>query len=158
MVNAQGNWTLPLGTLTDGEHSYQTKITDAAGNETRGEAVTFTVDSSAVALTIDQANDDVGSITGAVLNNGLTDDSSPELQGSATPGATVTIKDEDGSVLGTVEADAMGVWRFQLENVPDGVHTDCGNYQRGAKYRAGDHYVDDRQHAARAAGHYFTGR
>ena len=123
VVNAQGNWTLPLGTLTDGEHSYQTKITDAAGNETRGEAVTFTVDSSAVALTIDQANDDVGSITGAVLNNGLTDDSSPELQGSATPGATVTIKDEDGSVLGTVEADAMGVWRFQLENVPDGVHT-----------------------------------
>ncbi|WP_313363816.1 Ig-like domain-containing protein, partial [Mixta calida] len=123
VVDAQGNWTLPLGTLTDGEHSYQTKITDAAGNETRGETVPFTVDSSAVAITIDQANDDVGSITGAVLNNGLTDDSSPELQGSATPGATVTIKDEDGSVLGTVEADAMGVWHFQLEDVADGDHT-----------------------------------
>ncbi|MEH0888533.1 Ig-like domain-containing protein, partial [Enterobacter sp. UNJFSC 003] len=123
VVDAEGNWTLSLGTLTDGEHSYKTKITDAAGNETQGEVVNFTVDSSAVELTIDQANDDAGTITGAVLTNGLTDDTSPQLQGTATPGATVTIKDEANTVLGTAVVNASGQWTFQLDGVTDGTHT-----------------------------------
>ncbi|MBD8245303.1 hypothetical protein IFT95_24485, partial [Pantoea agglomerans] len=70
VADADGNWTLALGTLTDGEHSWQVKVTDAAGNETRGERATFRLDSSSVELSIDQANDDAGSITGAVLNGG----------------------------------------------------------------------------------------
>ncbi|WP_287061639.1 Ig-like domain-containing protein, partial [Pantoea sp.] len=78
VADADGNWTLSLGTLTNGEHSWQVKVTDAAGNETRGERATFRLDSSSVELSIDQANDDAGSITGAVLNGGLTDDSTPE--------------------------------------------------------------------------------
>ncbi|MCT4703349.1 Ig-like domain-containing protein [Enterobacteriaceae bacterium H20N1] len=123
VVDKDGNWTLPLGTLDDGEHSYQTIITDAAGNETRGEEVGFTVDSSGAAITIDQANDDAGSITGAVLNGGLTDDSTPELQGTTLAGATVTIRDAEGNVLGTTSADDAGVWKFQLAEVADGEHT-----------------------------------
>ena len=123
VVDSEGRWTLSLGNLTDGEHSYQTKITDAAGNETRGESVSFTVDSSAVEITLGQVNDNVGSITGAVLNNGLTDDSTPELQGTTKPGATVTIRDEEGTVLGTATADAQGVWKYQLETVEDGTHS-----------------------------------
>ncbi|WP_187508817.1 hypothetical protein, partial [Pantoea agglomerans] len=75
-------------------HSWQVKVTDAAGNETRGERATFRLDSSSVELSIDQANDDAGSITGAVLNGGLTDDSTPELQGTAAAGAVVTISDQ----------------------------------------------------------------
>ncbi|MCT4715741.1 Ig-like domain-containing protein [Enterobacteriaceae bacterium H18W14] len=123
VVDKDGNWTLPLGTLDDGEHSYQTIITDAAGNETRGEEVGFTVDSSGAAITIDQANDDAGSITGAVLNGGLTDDSTPELQGTTLAGATVTIRDAEGNVLGTTTADDAGVWKFPLAEVADGEHT-----------------------------------
>ncbi|OQP29351.1 Ig-like domain-containing protein, partial [Pantoea latae] len=46
-----GSWSLALGPLADGEHSWQVKVTDAAGNETRGESASFTVDSSSVALT-----------------------------------------------------------------------------------------------------------
>ncbi|WP_206755879.1 Ig-like domain-containing protein, partial [Pantoea agglomerans] len=56
VADADGNWTLALGTLTDGEHSWQVKVTDAAGNETRGERATFRLDSSSVELSIDQAN------------------------------------------------------------------------------------------------------
>ncbi len=123
VVDAQGNWTISLASLGDGEHSYQTKITDAAGNETRGEVVNFTVDASSVELSIDQANDNAGSITGPVLNGGLTDDGTPELQGTAAAGATVTIKEADGSVLGTAVADANGVWKYQLDEVADGEHT-----------------------------------
>ncbi|MTD39951.1 hypothetical protein GIX45_15320, partial [Erwinia sp. CPCC 100877] len=122
-VDKEGNWSLALPTLSDGAHSYQTKITDAAGNETRGQVVNFTVDSSSVAITIDQANDDAGSITGAVLNGGTTDDTSPELQGTTTASATVTIRDEDGRVLGTTVADASGQWKYALSDVADGQHT-----------------------------------
>ncbi|MEW5558968.1 Ig-like domain-containing protein, partial [Enterobacter asburiae] len=73
--------------------------------------------------TIDQANDNVGSLTGAVLNGGLTDDSTPELQGTTLAGATVTIKNGEGTVLGTAVADGQGHWTFQLPEVADGEHT-----------------------------------
>jgi uncharacterized protein (DUF2249 family) len=123
VVDAQGNWTLPLASLEDGEHSYQFKITDSAGNETLSPKVDFTVDASSVALTIDHANDNVGKLTGAVLTGGLTDDSTPELQGTATAGAVVTIKDANDQVLGSAVANASGEWKFQLESVKDGEHT-----------------------------------
>ncbi|WP_168198814.1 Ig-like domain-containing protein [Jejubacter calystegiae] len=123
VVNSDGSWILALPALEDGAHSYQTKVTDTAGNETRSEAVNFTVDSSSVAITIDQANDNVGSITDAVLNGGLTDDSTPELQGTTIAGASVTVKDVDGKVLGTAIADANGLWKYQLDRVTDGEHS-----------------------------------
>ncbi|OQP29319.1 Ig-like domain-containing protein, partial [Pantoea latae] len=97
--------------------------TDAAGNETRGESASFTVDSSSVALTIDQANDNVGSITGPVANGGLTDDATPELQGTTSPGAVVTVRDAAGTVLGSSTADAQGIWTFQLAELADGEHS-----------------------------------
>ncbi|MTD39952.1 hypothetical protein GIX45_15325, partial [Erwinia sp. CPCC 100877] len=37
--------------------------------------------------------------------------------------ATVTIRDEDGRVLGTTVADASGQWKYALSDVADGQHT-----------------------------------
>ncbi len=122
VADADGNWTLALGTLTDGEHSWQVKVTDAAGNETRGERATFRLDSSSVELSIDQANDDAGSITGAVLNGGLTDDNTPELKGTAAAGAVVTISDKSGAVVGSSTANSSGVWTFAVAELADGEH------------------------------------
>ncbi|MDY0995545.1 Ig-like domain-containing protein, partial [Pantoea agglomerans] len=122
VADADGNWTLALGTLTDRDYSWQVKVTDAAGNETRGERATFRLDSSSVELSIDQANDDAGSITGAVLNGGLTDDSTPELQGTAAAGAVVTISDKSGAVLGSSTANSSGVWTFAVAELADGEH------------------------------------
>jgi len=122
-AGADGSWTLALGTLADGKHSWQVKVTDAAGNEARGEKSTFTLDSSSVALTIDQANDDAGSLTGAVLNGGLTDDSTPELQGTALAGAVVTVRDAADEVLGSSVADSSGSWRFAVAELADGKHS-----------------------------------
>ncbi|MDQ0435598.1 Ig-like domain-containing protein [Pantoea agglomerans] len=122
VADADGNWTLALGTLTDRDYSWQVKVTDAAGNETRGERATFRLDSSSVELSIDQANDDAGSITGAVLNGGLTDDSTPELQGTAAAGAVVTISDQSGAVLGSSTANSSGVWTFAVAELADGEH------------------------------------
>ncbi|MDN4625448.1 Ig-like domain-containing protein, partial [Pantoea agglomerans] len=78
--------------------------------------------SSSVELSIDQANDDAGSITGAVLNGGLTDDSTPELQGTAAAGAVVTISDQSGAVLGSSTANSSGVWTFAVAELADGEH------------------------------------
>ncbi|WP_163641621.1 Ig-like domain-containing protein [Pantoea agglomerans] len=122
VADADGNWTLSLGTLTDRDYSWQVKVTDAAGNETRGKRATFRLDSSSVELSIDQANDDAGSITGAVLNGGLTDDSTPELQGTAAAGAVVTISDQSGAVLGSSTANSSGVWTFAVAELADGEH------------------------------------
>ncbi|UVV75175.1 Ig-like domain-containing protein [Pantoea agglomerans] len=122
VADADGNWTLALGTLTDRDYSWQVKVTDAAGNETRGERATFRLDSSSVELSIDQANDDAGSITGAVLNGGLTDDSTPELQGTAAAGAVVTISDQSGAVLGSSTANSSGVWTFAVAELADNEH------------------------------------
>ncbi|NYB31102.1 Ig-like domain-containing protein, partial [Pantoea agglomerans] len=122
VADADGNWTLSLGTLTDRDYSWQVKVTDAAGNETRGERATFRLDSSSVELSIDQANDDAGSITGAVLNGGLTDDSTPELQGTAAAGAVVTISDKSGAVLGSSTANSSGVWTFAVAELADDEH------------------------------------
>ncbi|OQP33173.1 Ig-like domain-containing protein, partial [Pantoea latae] len=78
---------------------------------------------SSVALTIDQANDNVGSITGPVANGGLTDDATPELQGTTSPDAVVTVRDAAGTVLGSSTADAQGIWTFQLAELADGEHS-----------------------------------
>ncbi|MGL5389068.1 MAG: Ig-like domain-containing protein, partial [Enterobacterales bacterium] len=85
--------------------------------------VGFTIDSSSVAISIDQANDNVGSITGAVLQGGVTDDNTPELQGRAPAGAVVTLKDSSGTVLGSTVADAQGIWKYAVEPVADGEHS-----------------------------------
>ncbi|MEN4801998.1 Ig-like domain-containing protein, partial [Pantoea agglomerans] len=143
-VDADGKWSwTPEQDMADGtSHDLTVAAVDAAGNEgpqADGDW-SFTVDtstaapeitnntedelagSSSVELSIDQANDDAGSITGAVLNGGLTDDSTPELQGTAAAGAVVTISDQSGAVLGSSTANSSGVWTFAVAELADGEH------------------------------------
>ncbi|WP_159565965.1 Ig-like domain-containing protein [Budvicia diplopodorum] len=131
-VNESGNWSVALGPLTDGEHSYQTKITDTAGNETKSAAVAFTVDTSDIVISIDLANDNVGNITTPVLAGGTTDDTTPELQGRTQPNAVVTVRDADGVALGSSTANASGVWRFVLPVQAEGTHSYTAEAQNAA--------------------------
>ncbi|KAF6625789.1 hemagglutinin, partial [Pantoea sp. EKM10T] len=52
----------------------------------------------------------------------LTDDSTPELQGTAAAGAVVTISDQSGAVLGSSTANSSGVWTFAVAELADGEH------------------------------------
>ncbi|WP_380183227.1 Ig-like domain-containing protein [Kalamiella sp. sgz302252] len=122
-VDENGDWSLQLTEQADGEHSLQTVITDAAGNETASDKVSFTVDTSAVEVSIGKAIDNAGSIRGAVANNGITDDVTPELQGKAQAGSVVTIRDEEGTALGTATAAADGSWSFVLPEQSEGKHS-----------------------------------
>ncbi|HCQ8394559.1 TPA: Ig-like domain repeat protein, partial [Klebsiella oxytoca] len=67
-------------------------------------------------------NDNVGSITGVLHSGDVTDDTTPEIKGTAEAGATITIYDGD-TVLGSVVVDQDGNWSFTLPELSEGPHS-----------------------------------
>ncbi|WP_275042995.1 Ig-like domain-containing protein, partial [Burkholderia multivorans] len=55
--------------------------------------------------------DDVGSVTGAIVSGGSTDDTTPTLSGTAEAGSTINVYDGT-TLLGSTTADASGNWSF----------------------------------------------
>ncbi|MCZ4335740.1 Ig-like domain-containing protein, partial [Aeromonas hydrophila] len=97
--------------LSDGAHVVGVTFTDALGNVSALTTKTINVDTVIAKPTITAVTDDVGSITGTVANNGVTDDNKPTLSGKADAGSTVTVKN-GSTVVGSVVADASGNWSF----------------------------------------------
>ena len=62
-------------------------------------------------ISIDRVMDDVGAITGAISKGGVTDDTTPTLNGKAAAGGTVKVYD-GSTLLGSTVADAKGHWSF----------------------------------------------
>ncbi|MGK0747775.1 Ig-like domain-containing protein, partial [Yokenella regensburgei] len=59
-------------------------------------------------------NDDVGTITGNVLNNGnVTNDTTTTLSVTGEPGTQVSIYD-DGVLMATVTVDRGGAWSYPV--------------------------------------------
>ncbi|MFC0181031.1 Ig-like domain-containing protein, partial [Thorsellia kenyensis] len=89
-VNANGDWSFTLN-LTQGSHSITVQETDKAGNKSLpSDALNFSVDNSKVELTVDYLEDNFGNENNATVqikNNGLTNDKTPVLVGTATPGS-----------------------------------------------------------------------
>ena len=98
--------------LADGDHHVAAVATDAAGNVSAQSNVNrFEVDIPAMVVAI------VVPADGA-----LTNDSTPVISGTATPGSTVSIFD-NGTLLGTAVADANGAWTFTPPTpLADGAH------------------------------------
>ena len=66
--------------------------------------------------------DDVGSITGHIQKNGVTDDARPTINGTAQAGVTVSVY-VDGVLSGTVMVAANGEWSYTpADNLADGPH------------------------------------
>lgn len=106
-----GNWSFsPEAPLADGEHSFTAQPVDASGNVGDESAPTdFIVDTVPLAVTILNAIDDVSPLTGELTSGQATNDATPTLNGTATPGATVNVYD-GGTLLGTVTATPEGEW------------------------------------------------
>ncbi|MBS0863856.1 Ig-like domain-containing protein [Enterobacter mori] len=112
-VNPDGTWSFtPDQALSNGEHDLTTTVTDPSGNTgPEGSHVVITVDVVPGKEEITGVTDDVGSVTGSLSQNAVTDDTRPQISGTAKAGSTVTIMD-GSNVLGTTTAGADGTWSF----------------------------------------------
>ncbi|ENB7435722.1 VCBS repeat-containing protein, partial [Enterobacter hormaechei] len=98
--------------LANGAHDLTTTVTDPSGNTgPEGSHVVITVDVVPGKVEITAVTDDAGSVTGSLSQNAVTDDTRPQISGTAKAGSTVTIMD-GSNVLGTTTAGADGTWSF----------------------------------------------
>jgi Ca2+-binding RTX toxin-like protein len=112
-------------TLSEGAHILTLRATDAAGNESAASTeFHVTIDTTGpVAPVIVSVTDDVDPVTGAVVDNGSSNDNTLTIAGTAEPGSTVTIYDTDGTtVLGTGVATG-GMFSIPTSVLDEGVHT-----------------------------------
>ncbi|HCJ7364706.1 TPA: Ig-like domain repeat protein [Enterobacter hormaechei subsp. xiangfangensis] len=112
-VNPDGTWSYtPDQPLANGAHDLTTTVTDPSGNTgPEGSHVVITVDVVPGKVEITGVTDDAGSVTGSLSQNAVTDDTRPQISGTAKAGSTVTIMD-GSNVLGTTTAGADGTWSF----------------------------------------------
>ncbi|TQS86308.1 type I secretion C-terminal target domain-containing protein, partial [Limnobaculum zhutongyuii] len=113
-VGDNGSWTFtPTTDLPDGNYKFTTTVTDKAGNQGASTpVVNITIDTSTLSVKIDNLIDDVGTVTGDILPNGITDDLRPEIVGTVSkPGSIVTVY-IDGVNQGTATVKADGTWSF----------------------------------------------
>ncbi|EHN8825797.1 TPA: Ig-like domain repeat protein, partial [Enterobacter hormaechei subsp. xiangfangensis] len=112
-VNPDGTWSFtPDQALSNGEHDLTTTVTDPSGNTgPEGSHVVITVDVVPGKVEITGVTDDAGSVTGSLSQNAVTDDTRPQISGTAKAGSTVTIMD-GSNVLGTTTSGADGTWSF----------------------------------------------
>lgn len=102
-TNGAGNWTITLSTpLADGTYALTATASDGVGNTS--------VASTSVALTIDTTAPAAPTITNPADGDATTD-TTPLIEGTTEPGATVTVY-VDGSPVGTAVADGNGDWSF----------------------------------------------
>lgn len=123
--NESGNWMFsPMPVLVDGAHQLSYAVMDAAGNlSAKSPAISFIVDTSGLVVSIEGADDDVGTVQGAISDGGTTDDTRPSFHGKATPGGIVTLF-AGALVIGQTVAGADGSWRFTVETaLPQGLHS-----------------------------------
>ncbi|TCM17067.1 Ig-like protein group 3 [Novosphingobium sp. PhB165] len=121
-----GNWSFsPSSALSDGTYAFTARATDAAGNQGIGSSsFTVTVDTAApTAPAITGLVDDVAPIIGAIANGGISNDPSPQLNGTATANTTVVIYD-GATALGSTTANGSGAWSFTAPStLADGTHS-----------------------------------
>ncbi|MCD1127651.1 Ig-like domain-containing protein [Jinshanibacter sp. LJY008] len=117
LVDASGRWKyIPQSALGGGEHNAYATATDKAGNISEpSDTISFKVSDSnfepQIPTIIEKLVDDVGSITGEIGLNGVTDDARPQIVGQAKIGSIVNIYDAD-ELLGSTVVGADGNWCF----------------------------------------------
>ncbi len=125
-VDEEGNWSFtPETPLDDGPHEITLVQRDPVGNDSKPSDpwVVIVKTTPPDAPVITAVIDDQGPVTGPIAKGSTTDDSQPEIRGTAEPGSTVTIFD-GGEVLGQTKADDNGNWSFTPETpLAEGQHS-----------------------------------
>ncbi len=124
-----GKWTIqPKEPMADGKHNMVVQATDLAGNRSMSDQTSSDVDTTPGVVKITAVCDDVAGYNGKVgnilgVNNGLTNDSTPTIKGTAKPGTTITIKDGNNVIDGVIKYNGDGSWEFTPKTpFADGEH------------------------------------
>jgi len=126
ITDSTGNWSFQTTTaLTEGGHALSATATDAAGNvsPTSGlyNVVIDTIPPAAPVIT--SIYDDMAPNIGTVLNGGLSNDTTPTINGTSLANTTVLIYDGT-TLLGSTTSNALGAWSFTPASaIGNGAHS-----------------------------------
>ena len=118
-ANSSGAWTLTTGALATGNHSITAKATDAAGNTGVASAAVVANIPAPVAPAapkIVSFSNDSG-----VVGDGITNDNTLTLTGTAVANSTVKVFD-GATQIGTATANNSGAWTYTTAVLADGGH------------------------------------
>ncbi|RYF49012.1 MAG: hemagglutinin, partial [Comamonadaceae bacterium] len=125
-VNAAGVWSFtPTAPLRNGPHLITAIAVDGAGNVGPTSAqfgFTLVAGGIPTAPSITNVIDNVGTLVN-VAQNGLTNDPTPTVEGTARAGYTVRLYNASGFLLGTDVADANGQWSITTPTLTSGTHS-----------------------------------
>jgi hypothetical protein len=118
VADGDGNWTVTTAAMANGSYSFTAVATDIAGNSSFASTNTN--------VTINATAPNAPVITGystdsGVAGDGLTNDATPTISGSAVSGETISIYD-GATLLGTTFTDGAGNWNFTSPALADGLH------------------------------------
>ena len=118
-ADGSGNWSYTTAALTNGAHSLTATATDVAGNTSAASAaLSVTIDTSApVTPAIASYSTDSGT-----AGDGITNDNTLTLTGSAEANATVKVYD-GATLLGSATADGSGNWSYTTAALTNGAHS-----------------------------------
>ena len=118
-ANGTGAWSFTTAALANGAHSLSATASDLAGNTSvSSTALTVTIDTAApVGPTIASYSSDSN-----VAGDGITNDNTLTLTGTAEANATVKVYD-GVTLLGSATASGAGAWSFTTAALANGAHS-----------------------------------
>ena len=124
IVGADGQWKYDSDRLAPGNYEFSAEKSAVHDADAKSFGLKIVAEGS-FAPTIDGAFDDAGPVTGIVKHNGITDDTTPTLTGTAEANSLVVISyksdtTSDNPVF-TVRADSRGIWTFTPEELTIGI-------------------------------------
>ncbi|MGU0041727.1 Ig-like domain-containing protein, partial [Citrobacter freundii complex sp. 2025EL-00176] len=133
--DAEGQWHITAGELTDGDHTIVATVTDLAGNAATSDPLSFTVDTTLSIPTLDLADT---SDSGSSATDNITNDTTPAFTLGNVDADAVSVQVLiNGTAYDAVQTD--GTWSFTAPVLADGdysvtvqVTDDAGNVQTSA--------------------------
>jgi VCBS repeat-containing protein len=119
-TGTDGNWSVTTAALPSGAQALTAKATDAAGNTS---ALSAALDPVIGGATAPAAVPKIVSLTtdSGIAGDGITNDNTPTLAGTAVANSTVNLFDGLTKV-GTGHADGSGAWTVTTSTLSEGAH------------------------------------
>ena len=116
-ANGSGAWNYTSAALPDGSHSFTATATVGVDTSSASAALSVTIDTVAPGVpTITSFSNDSG-----VVGDGITNDNTLALTGSAQANSTVRLYD-GATLLGSATANGSGAWSYTTAVLADGAH------------------------------------